>query len=183
MRSRRLVAAVAGVAGAALAHALDVAGWLPFVHEAAAVRDAMSPAATAAWLVLTAVLCALSARRPATAGAVAALFIGGVPELAGRLDPGAVFEPAAVAGALLQWLLLVLVLSLAFAVHTRMHAVAPASPALPVLLLPPTAHLHRFVGRLAERSGLSRAPPASRCPSRSHPCQRGLRCREGFAAA
>src|SRR3954454_16187673 len=117
MPSRRLVAAGAGVGRAAVAPALDVAGLLPFVHETADVRNAMSPTMTAGWLVLTALLCALTARQPATAGAAAALLIGGLAELAGRLDPGAMFEPAAVSGALLQWLLLVLVLTLAYAVH------------------------------------------------------------------
>lgn len=183
MRSRRVVAAVAGVAGACLAHALDVAGLLPFVHEAAAVRNAMSPGSTAAWLLLTGVLCALTARRPATAGAAAALFIGGLPELAGRLDPGAIFEPAAIAGALLQWLLLVLVLSLAFAVLTVLTTEEVSSPFLPALgrLKPPG--VRPFVSQLAARAGRSRAPPVSRCLSRSHPCQRGPRCTEDFAAA
>src|SRR3954449_3823161 len=116
MPSRRAVAAVAGVAGAAVAHALDAAGLLPFVHESVEVRSAMSPTTTLCWLGLAAVLAAATARRPATAGAVAALVVGGLPELAGRHDPGAMFEPAAMTGALLQWLLLVLVLSLSASV-------------------------------------------------------------------
>jgi len=182
MRSRRVVAAVAGVAGASLAHALDVAGVLPFVHEAAAVRNAMSPGATAAWLLLTAVLCALSAKRPATAGAAAALFIGGLPELAGRLDPGAVFEPAAMAGALLQWLLLVLVLSLAFTVHAWLSAEEVPPQFRPTLRRPQPVGARAFVAQVATRSGHSRAPPSSRCLSWTHPCQRGPRCREVFAA-
>ena len=183
MRSRRVVAAAAGVAGAAIAHVLDVAGLLPFVHETAAVRNAMSPVATAVWLVLTAALCALCARRPATAGAVAALFIGGLPELAGRLDPGAVFEPAALAGAVLQWLLLVLVLSLAFTVHAWLTAEEVSAPLRLTLCRPKPAGVHPFVAQLAARSGHSRAPPASWCLSSTHPCQRGPRCTEVFAAA
>src|SRR3954464_14991710 len=135
MRSRRIVAAVAGVTGAVVAHTLDVTGLLPFVHESVEVRTAMTPAATLCWLPLAAALAAVPPRRPATAGAAAALAIGGLPELAGRHDPGAMFEPAAMAGALLQWLLLVLVLSVAYAVHTRLTTSAPAPTAVPVLPL------------------------------------------------
>src|SRR3954467_6674987 len=127
MPSRRAVAAVAGVTGAAVAHALDAAGLLPFVHESVEVRTAMSSTTTLCWLALAAGLAAATARRPATAGAAAALALGGPPAAAarrpapagaagalvgggrparaGRHDPGAMFEPAAMAGALLQWLL------------------------------------------------------------------------------
>src|SRR3954454_14630677 len=136
MPSRRAVAAVAGVTGAAVAHALDAAGLLPFVHESVEVRTAMSPTTTLCWLGLAAVLAAATARRPATAGAVAALVVGGLPELAGRHDPGAMFEPAAVAGALVQWVLLLLVLSVAYAVHTRLSTSVPTPTAVPVLRLP-----------------------------------------------
>src|SRR3954452_13173351 len=135
MRSRRVVAAVAGVTGAVIAHALDAAGLLPFVHESVEVRTGMSPATTLGWLVLAAGLAAFTARRPATAGAAAALIIGGLPELAGRHDPGAMFEPTAMAGALLQWLLLVLVLSVAYAVHTRLTTTQPSPTALPAIRL------------------------------------------------
>src|SRR5689334_15192474 len=41
---RGAVAAAAGVFAAATAHALDVSGRLPFVHESVNVRTAMSPA-------------------------------------------------------------------------------------------------------------------------------------------
>src|SRR3954467_4332218 len=135
MPSRRAVAAVAGVTGAAVAHALDAAGLLPFVHESAEVRTAMSSTTTLCWLALAAGLAAATARRPATAGAAAALVVGGLPELAGRHDPGAMFEPAAMAGALLQWLLLVLVLSVAYAVHARLTTTQPSPPVLPTLRL------------------------------------------------
>src|SRR3954468_11483016 len=135
MCSRRVVAAVAGVAGAVVAHALDVTGLLPFVHESAEVRNAMSPVATLTWLLLAAALTAFTAKRPGTAGAGAALGIGGLPEVGGRHDPGAMFEPAAMAGALLQWLLLVLVLSVAYAVHTRLTTTPAAPTAVPVLPL------------------------------------------------
>src|SRR4051794_24356392 len=173
MRSRRVVAAVAGVAGATLAHTLDAAGVLPFVHESVQVRTAMGPATIAGWLALTAALTALTARRPATAGAAAALVIGGLPGPAGRDDPGAVFEPAAMAGALLQWLLLVLVLSVAYAVHTRLTTSAPAPTVVPVLRLPTSLRPRRPSCHVARRSGRTRAPPASRVTSRSVVCQRG----------
>jgi hypothetical protein len=160
MRSRRIVAAAAGVGGAVLAHALDVAGLLPFVHESAQVRNALSPTMTVGWLAITAALAAMTAARPATAGAGAALLIGGLPELAGRLDPGAMLEPAAIAGALLQWLLLVLVLSLAFALHTRFTAAPPAPVfSVPSVGPPPRMRSRRLASRLAARSGRTRAPP------------------------
>src|SRR3954469_10126033 len=165
MCSRRVVAAVAGAAGAVVAHTLDATGLLPFLHESAEVRNAMSPVATVTWLLLAAALTAFTAKRPATAGAAAALVIGGLPELAGRLDPGAMFEPAAMAGALLQWLLLVLVLSGAYAVHTQPTASAPAPTAVPVLPLTTSHRPRRPYGRVTGRSGRTRAPPASRLTS------------------
>jgi hypothetical protein len=183
MRSRRVVAAVAGVTGAVIAHALDVAGLLPFVHESVEVRTGMGAAATIGWLALAAVLAALTARRPATAGAVAALVIGGLPELAGRHDPGAMFEPSAMAGALLQWLLLVLVLSIAYAVHTRLTTSEPSPTALPTLRLTTSLRRRRHFGRTTGRSGRTRAPPASRVTSWTVIFQRGTRCTEVCATA
>src|SRR4051812_4545300 len=112
MRTREVCAAVAGVVGAATAHALDEAGLLPGVHEAASVRGALTPALTVGWLALAGAVAWLAARtRPVTVGGAGALVVAAVPELAGRLDPGAPFEPAALAGAALQWLLLVAVLA------------------------------------------------------------------------
>src|SRR3954451_13440061 len=175
MRSRRIVAAAAGVTGAAVAHTLDVTGLLPFVHESVEVRTAMTPAATLCWVALAAALAAVTARRPATAGAAAALAIGGLPELAGRHDPGAMFEPAAMAGALLQWLLLVLVLTVAYAVHTRLTASGPAPTQVPTLRLPLSLRPSGFRCRVPGRSGRTRAPPASRVTSRTVFCQRGTR--------
>src|SRR4051812_36882807 len=183
MRSRRVVAAVAGVAGAGGAHALDVTGLLPFVHESSEGRNPMSPVATVSWLLLAAALTSFTAKRPATAGAAAALVIGGLPELAGRHDPGAMFEPAAMAGALLQWLLLVLVLSVAYAVHTRLTTTRPAPTAVPALQ--PTAPLRPggLPCRISGPSGRTRAPPASRLTSWTVTCQRGTRCTEVCATA
>src|SRR3954471_5441450 len=178
MHSRRVVAAVAGVTGAVVAHALDAAGLLPFVLESVEVRTGMSPAATVCWLGLAAVLAALTAVRPATAGAAAALVIGGLPELAGRHDPGAMFEPAAMAGALLQWLLLVLVLSVAYAVHTWLTTSAPTPATMPTLEFQTCLRSRVLGSRATGRSGRTRAPPASLLTAWVHPFQRGQRCME-----
>src|SRR4051812_14519984 len=183
MHSRRVVAAVAGVTGAVVAHALDAAGLLPFVHESVEVRTGMSPVATVCWLGLAAVLAAVTAMRPATAGAAAALVIGGLPELAGRQDPGAMFEPAAMAGALLQWLLLVLVLSVAYAVHTRLTTTQPSPTALPAIRLTTSPRPRRLRRHVTGRSGLTRAPPASRITSSTVIFQRGTRCTEACVTA
>src|SRR3954451_2581584 len=183
MRSRRIVAAVAGVTGAVVAHTLDVTGLLPFVHESVDVRTAMTPAATLCWLALEAALAAVTARPPAKAGAAGAPASGALPALAGRLDPGAMFEPAAMAGALLQWLLLVLVLSVAYAVHTQLTASAPAPTAVPVLPLTTSHRPRRPYGRVTGRSGRTRAPPASRLTSWTVIFQRGTRCTEVCATA
>src|SRR3954470_1959217 len=183
MRSRRIVAAVAGVTGAVVAHTLDVTGLLPFVHESVDIRTAMTPAATLCWLALAAALAAVTARRPATAGAAAALAGGGLPELAGRLDPGAMFEPAAMAGALLQWLLLVLVLSVAYAVHTRLTTTQSSPTALPAFRLTTSPRPRRLRRHVTGRSGLTRAPPAPRITSWTVIFQRGTRCTEACATA
>ncbi|MDQ1747113.1 MAG: hypothetical protein QOD07_1376 [Frankiaceae bacterium] len=108
-------AAVASVPAALAAHALDASGRLPFVHETANVRGAMSPLAVALWLALTALLVGLAAssRRPTLVGAPAALASAGIPELIGRHDIGAVVEPSAMLGAVVQWLLLLVVVALA----------------------------------------------------------------------
>jgi hypothetical protein len=108
-------AAVASIPGALVAHLLDLSGRLPFVHETAGVRGAMGPGTVVVWLAVTAMLAGLAAssRRPAILGAPAALASAGLPEMIGRHDIGAVLEPGAILGALLQWLLLLLVVGLA----------------------------------------------------------------------
>lgn len=160
-RSRRgLLPAAAAVAGAAVAHLLDVAGLLPGVHEAAEVRGAMGPAATLCWLGLAALLGVVAARtRPGLVGGPAALAVSAVPELVGRHDPGAVGEPGALAGALLQWLLLLVVVALAVAVERRLHRPPPPRvPGLPVV--PPVPfRAGRPCGPVA-CPGRPRAPPA-----------------------
>src|SRR4051794_27410020 len=96
MRTRGVCAAVAGVVGAATAHALDEAGLLPGVHESEAVREALTPVLTAGWLAFAGAVAWFAARtRPVLVGGAGALVVAAVPELAGRLDPGAPFEPAA----------------------------------------------------------------------------------------
>lgn len=114
MRMRGVAAAVAGLVGAVTARALDEAGLLPGVHESEAVREAMGPALTVGWLLLAAAASWLAARtRPIVVGPVSALAVAGIPELLCRRDPGAMFEPGALAGALLQSLLLIAILALA----------------------------------------------------------------------
>lgn len=125
------LAAAVGVAAAAVSHALDRAGQLPFVHEQSDVRTAMSPAMIACWLLLAAALSALAARtRPLLVGAPAALLVSAVPELVGRHDIGAVLEPGAMVGSLVQWLLIALVVTLALLAERRLGQ----RPATPIVL-------------------------------------------------
>lgn len=159
MRLRGLTAAGAGLCAAATAHALDVSGRLPLVHEAHSVRTAMTPAQVALWLALAAGLSALAARtRPALVGAPAALVISATPELLGRHDPGAVFEPAALLGALLQLFLIVAVVALAVALERRI-----ARFAIAVIASPPEGRgrpTHETLrALLVDRTAAPRAPP------------------------
>lgn len=159
MRMRGLVAVGAGVAGAALAHALDAAGLLPGVHEAANVRGGMGAPATALWLALAAALSWIAARNgPIRVGAPASLLVAGVPELVGRHDLGAVVEPGAIAGAAVQWLLLLAVVT-AVVVAGR----APLSvlvPSFAAITWPaPTGRVPRPRGQVVDRRGRPRAPP------------------------
>jgi len=156
-----MVAAVAGVVGAATTRALDTAALLPGVHESADIRGAMSLSQTAAWLALAAGLAWLAARtRPVPVGAASALIVSAVPELVGRHDPGAVVEPGAIAGALVQWLLLLAVIAVVVIADRRLGIVAPSScadlPWLPAHVRRPRTHT-----RLVDRRGRPRAPPAA----------------------
>src|SRR4051812_23780359 len=161
MRGRGVVAAVAGMVGAATAHVLDTAGLLPGVHETVDVRNAMGPGLTVTWLAMAAGLAWFAARtRPLPVGAGAALLVSAVPELVGRHDPGAVGEPGAVAGALLQWLLLMAVLALLLLADRRL-IVAPV-PSYPVPVWP--AHrdvVDAYVTKHVDRRGRPRAPPVT----------------------
>jgi len=159
MRTRGFAAVVAGIAGAAGTHALDAAGLLPGVHEATGVRTGMGPSATVGWLLLAGALAWLAARtRPALVGGSAALLVSGIPELVGRHDPGAIVEPGAMAGALVQWLLLLAVVAIAVVVDRWLAVRAPSSY---VDLPGPSAIVGRSrnASRLVDRRGRPRAPP------------------------
>ena len=165
MRTRGFAAAAAGIVGAAGTHALDAAGLLPGVHEAAAVRSGMGPLATGAWLLLAGALAWLAARtRPALFGSTAALLVSAVPELVGRHDLGAIAEPGAMAGALVQWLLLLIVVAIAVVLDRWLAVVAA-----PSFLEPPGQSIlvsrSRNVSRLVDRRGRPRAPPVVLLPA------------------
>ena len=156
---RGVAAAVAGIVGAASAHALDEAGLLPGVHESAAVREAMGPLLTAGWLALAGGLAWLASRtRPAIVGGASALALAAVPELVGRHDLGAVAEPGAIGGALVQWLLLLLVLAVLVVIDRGLAVHPPASyPDVP--RQPEPLVQHRDIGCLIDDRARPRAPP------------------------
>jgi len=155
----------ASVPAALLAHALDVSGRLPFVHEAGDVRGAMGPLAVALWLALTAVVVGLAAasRWPAMLAAPASLASAGLPELIGRHDLGAALEPGAMLGALLQWTLRLVVLALAV-VASRVLRLTPLIAGAPLARMPALPSRPDRSPYVVARWGLrSRAPPP--CPS------------------
>jgi hypothetical protein len=159
MRLRGFVAVGAGVAGATLAHALDQAGLLPGVREAANVRSGMSGSVTVLWLGLAAMLSWLAGRfGPVRVGAPASLLIAAIPELVGRHDLGAVVEPGAIAGAMLQWLLLlVVVAAVVVASRSALTVLVPSYGAIswPASVGPrPRARTY-----VVDRRGRPRAPP------------------------
>jgi hypothetical protein len=160
MRTREVAAVVAGMVGAATTHVLDTAGLLPGVHESADVRTAMSPAITVTWLMLAGGLAWLATRtKPALVGGISALVVSGIPELLGRHDPGALGEPGAVAGALVQWLLLLAVIAVAVVVDRSLSARRAPSPFDFVAWISPSFGTDRHVSRLVDRRGRPRAPP------------------------
>lgn len=128
-----MVAAVLGSGAAAVGHVLDATGRLPFVHETADVRLAMHAPALAIWLVAAAVAAAVAATtRPLLVGAPAAVVVSATPELVGRQDPGALLEPGAVLGALLQLLLVLAVVAVAAVAERWLCTVAVVwSPRVP----------------------------------------------------
>lgn len=160
MHLRGAVAATAGVCAAATGHALDATGRLPFVHEAAAVRTSMSPAEVVAWLLVAAAVSAVAAcTRVLVVGVPGAVFVSGVPELLGRHDPGAVFEPGALMGALVQVLLLLAVVALALLLQRRLTALRRGRVTRPVDRRPPSSP--RVVpGRVVDGIAAPRGPPA-----------------------
>jgi hypothetical protein len=165
------------VLAALLAHALDANGLLPFVHETGDVRGAMGPLAVALWLALTAVAVGLAAssRRPALCGAPASLASAGLPELIGRHDIGALFEPSAMLGALLQWLLLLVVVALAV-VASHVLRLAPLVAHRPAAGNPAPApgSVRPYVApgwRLRSRAPPARSfPPTISFVQEGHPC-------------
>jgi hypothetical protein len=165
MRTRGVAAAVAGIVGAAGSHALDAAGLLPGVHEAPEVRGGMGPGATLAWLALAGTLAWLAARtRPALVGGSAALVVSAVPELVGRHDIGAIAEPGAMAGALVQWLLLLAVVAIAVVVDRWIAVVAP-SAYIDVPSQPAEVCASGDPTRVVDRRGRPRAPPSVHLPA------------------
>jgi hypothetical protein len=160
MRARDVAAAVAGVVGAASTHALDEAGLLPGVHESEAVRTAMGPAVTVIWLMLAGGLAWLAVRtRPALVGGSSALIVSAIPELVGRHDPGAIGEPGAVAGALMQWLLLMAVVAVAVIVDRSPAELAVPSSYRILFWQPAPAGADGNPTRIVDRRGRPRAPP------------------------
>ena len=144
---------------AATAHALDVSGRLPFVHETSDVRTAMTPAQVALWLALAAGLSALAAStRVLLVGVPGALLVSATPELIGRHDPGAIGEPGALLAALVQVLLLLAVVAVAVVLQRRLPPLRPqqlarCAPALRPA--PPPA----VVQLVVDRTAAPRAPP------------------------
>jgi hypothetical protein len=159
VRVRVVVAAGAGVAAAAAGHALDVAGQLPFVEETEHVRTAMTPTMTAGWLAVAALLAATAATtRVIAVGVPAAVVVSGMPELWGRHDVGAVAEPGALLGALLQVLLLLAIVAATLLVEDRITT----TTAEVVLVRPTRPPLPLQLARRKSRSTVvrrSRAPP------------------------
>ena len=159
MHLRATVAAVAGATAAATGHALDVAGRLPFVHESEGVRAAMSPLQVVLWLLCAAGLSALAARtRPWLVGGPAALAVSAAPELIGRHDPGAIVEPGALLGALLQLLLVVAVVALAVVLERRLALLHLCSLAPAAQRRHPRLHRSSRT-RVVDRTAAPRAPP------------------------
>jgi len=155
----RLAAAV-GVAAAAVSHVLDRAGQLPFVHEQADVRTALSPAMIACWLLLAAMLSSLAAvTRPLLVGAPAALLVSAVPEVVGRHDLGAVVEPGAVAGALVQCLLIAVVVALALLAERQLGQRRATPVVLVALSSAPSWRLAVPRPLLVVGESRSRSPP------------------------
>jgi len=160
---RRLVAAGAGIAVAAVGHGLDATGRLPFVHETESVRLGMSLWQVVVWLAATGALAALAtATRPIVVGPPVAVAVSAAPELIGRRDPGAIAEPAALLGAALQLLLFAAVVLLAAALERR-----PARFLLPRLRRPvhraPRPLLSGAYAAAVDRVAAPRAPPYVEC--------------------
>ena len=159
MHLRAVVAATAGLGAAATAHALDVTGRLPFVHEAVSVRAAMSPVEVAGWLFVAAAVSAIAVcTRVALVGVPGAVVVSGTPELIGRHDPGALLEPGALTGALVQVLLLLTVVAVALLLQRRLTVLHPTR-IRPRRHSAPQHHLQTFAQTTVDRTASPRAPP------------------------
>lgn len=159
MHLRGAVAAVAGTCAALTAHALDVSGRLPFVHEAAGIRTAMSPAQVMGWLFLAAAVSALAATtRVLLVGVPGALLVSAAPELVGRHDVGAIAEPGAMLGALVQVLLLLAVVAVALLLERRLPPLRPQRLARLSHVVRPFA-MRPFVQRHVDPTAAPRGPP------------------------
>ena len=158
---RGAVAAAAGVFAAATAHLLDVTGRLPFVHETVEVRTSMSPAQVVVWLAVAAGVSAVAARtRVLLVGAPGALLVSATPELIGRHDPGALAEPGAILGALVQVLLLLAVVATALILERRVSSLRPQRPAR-LCQVSRAWVLPALVQRPVDRTAAPRGPPVS----------------------
>ena len=159
MHLRAVVAATAGLGAAATAHALDVTGRLPFVHEAVSVRAAMSPVEVAAWLFVAAAVSAIAVcTRVALVGIPGAVLVSGTPELLGRHDPGALFEPGAMTGALVQVLLLLTIVAVALLLQRRLTVLHPTR-IRGRHHSAPRHQLQTFAQATVDRTASPRAPP------------------------
>lgn len=156
---RGVVAAAAGACAAVTAHLLDVTGRLPLVHESVDVRTAMSPALFVGWLVIAAAVSAVAARtRVLLVGAPGALLVSAIPELIGRHDPGAIAEPGALLGALVQLLLLLAVVAAALVLERRLPSLARQRLSRVCAVLRCRV-LPAAVDRSVDRTAAPRGPP------------------------
>jgi hypothetical protein len=167
VRIRSALAASVGIGAAALAHWLDASGRLPFVHEEAAIRQGMSGAQVVCWLALAAGLAAVAASRPFLVGIPSAVAVAAIPELLVRPDPGAVLEPAALTGALVQLLLIATVAALAVAIERRARAFSALTPFAPQRAVPGASLHDRRPSYEADTVRRPRAPPHLFCPVHS----------------
>lgn len=159
MHLRGAVAAAAGVCAAATAHTLDVSGRLPFVHESVDVRASMSPGQFVVWLAAAAAVSYVAATtRVLLVGVPGALLVSATPELLGRGDPGAIAEPGAMLGALVQLMLLLAVVAMALALERQLVAFRPQQPARPSHL-PRRITLAAVLEALVDRTASPRGPP------------------------
>jgi hypothetical protein len=184
VRARAVVAAAGGVAAAAAGHALDAAGQLPFVHESGAIRLAMTPIEVVGWLAAAGVIAGLAAiSRPLLVGLPGACAVSGFPELIGRHDPGAILEPGAALGALLQVLILLLVVALAVLVVDQVTTTRPHATTLAAVW---RVAQHRRCDTRSWRPAdifRTRGPPPRWATTVLPTLSRGHRCPMHYAAA